>query len=80
MKVAVTGGNGFLAGYLNRELKEKGIDSVLLIRSQNKHHVTGDFTVTDYSIKSLGEIFTGGRKCHCAFSRSQGNCLGPVIL
>lgn len=60
MKVAVTGGNGFLAGYLNRELKAKGIDSIFLVRSQNKDNMTSDFTVTDYSFKSLSEIFLRG--------------------
>lgn len=79
MRVAVTGGNGFLAGYLKRELKTVDMDSVLLVRQQCDHQKMDNYTVTDYSVGSLSEILRGG-KCYCAFSWSSSGCPGFIPL
>ena len=56
MKVAITGGNGFLTRYLVAQLKELGSTPVLF--SRNSGQVWDiPFAVTDYSEVSPCEIF-----------------------
>jgi UDP-glucose 4-epimerase len=56
MKVAITGANGFLAGYLLEELSGHGHQVVLLSRSAG-HRNGIPFDPTDYSEESLVRIF-----------------------
>ena len=70
MRVAVTGGNGFLAGYLIEELRRCGHEVVLLSRSEGIRNGL-HFAITDYSEDSLSEILAGNvdAVAHLASSR-----------
>ena len=57
MKVAITGGNGFLAGYLIDELLSKGHRVVLLSRGDGERKGI-PFTATDYSEDSLRGVLS----------------------
>lgn len=56
MKVAITGGNGFLARYCTDLFQKENIDVLLLARKVGNYNKT-EFTVTDYSEDSLNRIF-----------------------
>lgn len=60
MKVAITGGNGFLARYCTDLFYEHGIEAILLARKVGKYREI-QFTVTDYSAESLNKIFAEER-------------------
>lgn len=59
MKIAITGGNGFLAGYLERELEMLGINFVMLVRASGHHKNNCNYIETDYSAESLRKILCG---------------------
>ena len=56
MRIAITGANGFLAGYLIRELLRGGDEVVLLSREKGMREGIA-FTPTDYEGESLERIF-----------------------
>lgn len=59
MRIAITGGKGFLAGYLINELLEYGRNVILLSRSKGNRRGI-NFSTTDYSLGSLNAIFCVG--------------------
>jgi len=77
MKIAITGANGFLAGYLAQELINQG-NKVILLSRESGSLFGVPYTVTDYSTESLTNIF-GGRGitgiAHLASSRKQSDSL-----
>ena len=76
MKVAITGGNGFLAGYLTNELTARGHQVVLLSRASGERNGIS-FTVTDYSLENLIGIFCGvDAVAHLASSRKVADEFG----
>ncbi len=58
MKVAVTGANGFFAGYLIKKLLEDHNEVILLSRSSGEAYNIS-YSITDYSYKSLFEKLDG---------------------
>jgi UDP-glucose 4-epimerase len=57
MKVAITGANGFFAGYLIRELEHIEAEPILLTRREGSRY-SHPYVTTDYSLESLMEIFS----------------------
>lgn len=57
VKIAITGANGFLAGYLINDLLESGHDLVLISRGSGSRQGVA-FTQTDYSKESVASILT----------------------
>lgn len=57
MKVAVTGGNGFVAGYMRKEFEKANMDAVFLARHGSNYQSIRGCTETDYSVASLCNIF-----------------------
>lgn len=86
MKVAVTGGNGFVAGYMRKEFEKANMDAVFLARHGSNYQSIRGCTETDYSVASLCNIFHhccvggGGGKCYCSFGRAPYSCAGYILL
>lgn len=59
MKIAITGGNGFLAGYLIDELLAAGHEVIPLCRKKGSKKDI-NYIITDYSYESLTGIFRHG--------------------
>lgn len=78
MKIAITGANGFLAGYLIGELLNHHHELVLLSRNTGERFGI-PYTVTDYTIDSLKEIFGKGVEgiAHLASTRRVADSLTP---
>lgn len=72
-KIAITGGTGFLGGFVIERLKNEGTKFVILTRSEAQNE---NYVQTDYSFESLSNVLANvDTVIHLAFSRKPSSLL-----